>query len=209
MKAFEFILQNLLPIAFLAVPLFFYIVFVYSKRITRVAQLPKNYKNFEFHGLVISVGDGDGFKAIHMPALRNGNTWTKEDALQIRLAAIDAPEVRFFGRPGQPFSKEAKACLKNLINSKKVRIRVLDIDRYNRIVAMVFVKVGFLKWKNVNLELVRLGMACVYRNSCSSFGEMKNEFERVEIVAKEKKLGIWSDASFVLPHEFKYPKRVI
>lgn len=33
---------------------------------------------------------------------------TSEETLQIRLYAVDCPEVAHFGNPAQPFSKEAK-----------------------------------------------------------------------------------------------------
>lgn len=203
MEFLDFFNKNIIPIClFLTLP-FLYFIYKYSKRITKIPDLPRKYENFVFYGHVISVGDGDGFKVIHTPFLNFRKAWLKEDALSIRLAAIDAPEVKCFGRPGQPFAQESKIILSKLIILKRVKIKVLNIDRYGRIVAMVFIKSRLFFWKNVNLELVKLGMASVFRSNYTSFGGMENKFNQEEAKAKKKKIGIWSDPKFISPQEYK------
>mgnify|MGYP000400549989 CR=1 FL=1 len=54
---------------------------------------------------------------------------------------MNAPESRInFGKPIEPFGKEASAFMKALIQNKKIRIN-LDVDyydRYNRVLAYCY-----------------------------------------------------------------------
>lgn len=198
-----FLKNNLFPLSILFVPLLLYFIYTKSRRITKLAHLPKNFKNFQFKAFVTKVGDGDGFKAIHIPLIRFSSNLKGIESLSIRLAGIDAPEVRYFNRPEQPFSKESKEELTKLILNKKVKIKVLNIDRYNRIIGMVYLKKNIFKYFNVNIEMIRKGMACVYLSSITSFGGIKEEFLKEEKKAKTKKIGIWSDPNFILPQLYK------
>ncbi|ELA42200.1 uncharacterized protein VICG_00843 [Vittaforma corneae ATCC 50505] len=203
-----FMKENILPISILVTPLTIYFVFKKSRRMTSLDHLPRRFKSFEFKGIVTKVGDGDGFKVVHMPLLRFKSSIKGIEPLSIRLAGIDAPEVRFFDRPEQPFAKEAREELRRLVLNKKVKIRVLDIDHYRRIVAMVFVRKNTFQNLNVNLEMVKKGLACVYDSAKTSFGGLKSRFIEEEKRAQKKKLGIWSDPSFILPREFKEKHRM-
>ena len=95
-------------------------------------------------GKVVNVADGDTITVL-------------EDRTQhrIRLYGIDAPERR------QDFSNRAKQFASDLVFGKKVRVVKKDIDRYDRIVGIVYV--GDVC---VNEELVRNGLAWVYRYYC-------------------------------------------
>lgn len=170
---------------------------IFKRKLNILSQIRKN-GNVWISGTVISVGDGDGFKLMESAILcRN------KEPFSIRLAAIDAPEVRCFNRPGQPFANESKEKLRELILDKKVTIKALAIDRYSRVVAMVFVKKGWFRKINVNLEMIKLGMACVYRSRFTSFDGLEDEFNREEKKAREKRTGIWSDPNFVFPQDYK------
>lgn len=87
-------------------------------------------------GRVVTVGDADGFRFHHTPGpplLRNwlypwppktkrskssdGRTRLVRDTISVRIAGVDAPESGHFGKPAQPFSKEAKAFLTSLVQS--------------------------------------------------------------------------------------------
>jgi len=127
--------------------------------------------------------------------------------IHIRLAGVDAPELAHFGNPAQPFSKEAFDYLTNLVNQKKVTVDLLSKDRYNRIVGMAFVR----RWKffpftqNVSLLMVQQGLATVYRSAGAEYGRYAAQFERAEITAKRKKLGMWSlnSLEFESPRDYK------
>ena len=67
-------------------------------------------------------------------------------SMRVRLYAIDAPEL------DQPWGPEATQALSKMILGKKVELEPFEQDRYDRLVATVFVgKV------DVNADLVRLG----------------------------------------------------
>ena len=82
-------------------------------------------------GTVTKVSDGD---TIHI-------TTPEQTKLKVRLYGIDAPETPKINRqsgkvhhPGQPFSEEAQKALKDKLMGKQVRLEILDIDKYRRMV---------------------------------------------------------------------------
>jgi endonuclease YncB( thermonuclease family) len=79
--------------------------------------------------------------------------------LTLRLVGIDAPETSKKKRePGQPSSQQATKHLAGLVLNKVVEIKEYGHDRYGRTLAVVF-----LEGKNINLEMVKAGLAEVYR----------------------------------------------
>lgn len=79
--------------------------------------------------------------------------------IKVRLAAIDAPEISRNNKvPEQPFSDKSKNYLSTLILNKTVYIKGYDLDYYNRVLGVIF-----LDGKNINLEMVKQGLAEVYR----------------------------------------------
>ncbi|SPO21974.1 uncharacterized protein UTRI_01961_B [Ustilago trichophora] len=87
-------------------------------------------------GRVVTVGDADGFRFHHTPGpplLRDwlypwpprtsktkgagGRTKLVRETISVRIAGVDAPESAHFGKPAQPFSKEAKAFLTSMVQS--------------------------------------------------------------------------------------------
>lgn len=82
-------------------------------------------------GRVISVGDADGFRFYHTPGppiLRElmypwpprgtmGKRQLVKQSISIRIAGVDAPESGHFGKPAQPFAKEAKEYLTAMVRS--------------------------------------------------------------------------------------------
>ena len=93
-------------------------------------------------GKIVKIADGDTLTLL---------TSTK-DQVKIRLAGIDTPERK------QPFGNRAKQALAKLAFQKQALIEAETKDRYGRTVGVVFVD-GL----NVNHELVKQGMAWVYR----------------------------------------------
>lgn len=86
-------------------------------------------------GRVVTVGDADGFRFHHTPGppfLRDllypwpprtsrqksgGKTKLVRETISVRIAGVDAPESAHFGKPAQPYSKEAKAFLTSMVQS--------------------------------------------------------------------------------------------
>jgi len=81
--------------------------------------------------------------------------------ITIRLVGIDAPETSKAKRePGQPYGQAATKHLAALILNKAVTIREYGRDRYGRVLAVVF-----LNGTNINLEMVKAGLAEVYQGT--------------------------------------------
>jgi len=166
-------------------------------------------------GRVINAADGDGFRIRHMPLFPVfpwGGYWTKrrtsDDTIQVRICAADAPELPHMGKPGQPFGEEAKRHLEKLVLNRVVRVKMLSRDQYNRIVGLVLIpKYEFpMPWffnKNLSIEMLRAGMAVVYREGGAQYDGMMKQYELAEQGAIKAKKGVWSQKNFQKPSEFK------
>jgi len=77
---------------------------------------------------------------------------------------------------------------------------ILDVDRHKRIVGLVY-----LNGKNVNEEMVRLGLAWAYRRYLDT--PYASEFIGAENEAREKGLGLWKQANPLPPWEFRRRRR--
>jgi hypothetical protein len=65
---------------------------------------------------------------------------TNQTKLRIRLWGIDAPETPKGQKfPGQPYGKEAKAYLKQLVEGKRVTVEIYGVDRYKRLLSTIFI----------------------------------------------------------------------
>lgn len=122
----------------------------------------------EISGTVIKVFDGDSL--IVAPA--------QGERIEVRLAGIDAPEKN------QPYADNARAALRGMVLDQKLKLEVLDIDRYGRRVARAF---RVSDRMDVNAELVRRGHVWVYRRH--AYDASLYDLERA---AREKKLGLWA-----------------
>jgi micrococcal nuclease len=107
----------------------------------------------------------------------------------IRLAEIDTAERR------QRYGKRAKQKSSALTFQKPVAVRVVDIDRYQRIVERIYVDD-----QDVSAEMVRLGAAWFYRKYAkdATLYELEDE-------AREAKRGLWGlpEAQRVPPWEWR------
>jgi endonuclease YncB( thermonuclease family) len=122
---------------------------------------------------------------------------------KVRLVGIDAPEIsKKKSDPGQPYSKEAKKFLENLVMDKVVFIKGYGLDRYNRILGEVSISE-----KNVNLEIIKAGLAEV------DSGKAQKKFDRLtykltESAAKEAGVGMWSlGDQYISPGEWRKTHR--
>lgn len=128
---------------------------------------------------VSQVADGDSF------SLMKNRT-----EVRIRLYGIDCPERK------QPFNREAEKFTRAMLQRGKIRFTKVDLDRYGRTVAWVFV--GSL---NLNEELVRHGLAWHYKHHSND-----RNLARLEDSARAVKAGLWSDPHPVPPWEFRKRK---
>ena len=129
------------------------------------------------YGTVERVVDGDTivFKA--------GDAKTQ----RVRLADIDTPEL------DQPWGGEAKAALKGWAENRRAQIRIVDTDRYGRLVATLWID-----GKNINRRLVAKGHAWVYRRYLRDRALLS-----LEENAKANGLGLWSGKDVIEPRVWR------
>jgi endonuclease YncB( thermonuclease family) len=138
------------------------------------------------------VSDGDTIKVTG-----GGNEIT------IRLVGIDAPETsKTKHEPGQPFSRKSTKYLAGMVLNKSVTVQSYGADRYGRTLGVVFVD-----GKNVNLEMVKAGLAEVYRGKPAA-GLNLDPYWKAESEAKKSKLNMWSlGDKYVSPREWRRNQR--
>ena len=110
---------------------------------------------------------------------------------RVRLADIDTPEL------DQPWGLEAKAALKVWAENRRAEIRIVDTDRYRRLVATLWVD-----GENINRKLVAEGHAWVYRRYLRD-----RALPGLEASAKASGLGLWSGKDAVEPRVWRRQKR--
>ena len=98
-------------------------------------------------GTVTKVSDGD---TIHV-------TTPERTKLKVRLYGIDAPETEKgnkrtgrINKPGQPYGEESWRALKRKVMGMQVRLDIMDVDRYKRMVGMIWIGD-----RNINLEMIK------------------------------------------------------
>ena len=142
-------------------------------------------------GYVKKVADGDTITVI--------SDGTK---IKVRFYGIDAPETekrnRKTGRvskPGQPYGEEVFKTLEEKVYRQRVRLDIMDIDRYKRAVAVVW-----LGNRNINREMVREGWAWAYRQYLDR--PHASEYIDAEEQARKEKRGLWQQYNPQPPWEF-------
>ena len=131
-------------------------------------------------GIVRKVADGDTVNVV-----------TDEGTLlKVRLYGIDAPgtpkgnrRTGVVSKPGQPYGDEAYRALEMLIYGKKGKLTIMDIDRYGRLVAVLY-----LSDIDINREMVKEGYAWAYREYLK--GPYASEYIDAENDARSKRLGL-------------------
>ena len=136
---------------------------------------------------VTHVYDGDTIKVIS-----NG------EAIIIRLAGIDAPEVAKKGQPGQPYSELATDYLEALVLNKSVKIKTFGFDRHNNALGVVVIE-GI----NVNLKMLRRGLAEVYSNNLPKDFNLRPYYWQ-EAEARKVRRHIWRQGDdYISPREWR------
>ena len=124
---------------------------------------------------VVRVYDGDTITVVG-----NGQEVT------IRLVGIDAPEISGIKHvPGQPFSLSAKEYLSNLVLNKVIRVKFYGKDGSGKSLGEIFADTA-----NINIEMLKAGLAEVYRGTPPHNLEI-NTYREVEREAKKAVKGIW------------------
>ena len=124
--------------------------------------------------------DGDTIEVLH-----NGSP------LRVRLYGIDTPERR------QDFGATAKQFTSERVGRRFVEIVPVEHDKYERMVAKVYVNGKYL-----NLMLVEAGLAWWY----ARYAPNDQALAKAEQLARESKVGLWSHPNPVAPWLYRRAK---
>ena len=87
-------------------------------------------------GIVTKVGDGDTVLVVT----------PERTKLRVRLYGIDSPEIERINKqtgkvskPGQPYGIEARNALANKVLNKEVRLDIIGVDQYRRIIGIIWI----------------------------------------------------------------------
>lgn len=148
-------------------------------------------------GTVIKVSDGDTIN------VDSGGT-----KLKIRLYGIDAPETTktnrksgWISKPGQPYGNEAWKALDDKVNRQRVRVEVRDVDKYDRLVSVIW-----LGSRDINREMVAEGWAWAYRKYLDR--PHASDYVGAEEQARARRAGLWRDVNPQPPWEFRKAVRM-
>ena len=182
--------------------LFFKILFLIAFFLALLVYLPAPARSAEriIEGTVIRVSDGDTIQVM----IKN------QTKLKIRLAGIDCPEIPKINhktgkinKPGQPYGEEATDFVKRLVLGKHIKLVTYGPDRYKRVLAFVFVD-GL----NINLEIVKAGLAEVYRGG-GTIRAHREDLEAAEREARAAKRGVWAQGEkYESPADFRRRMRI-
>jgi len=130
-------------------------------------------------------------------AIHDGDTLRVRSAngqvLKIRFACVDAPELK------QPMGEESRNYLRSMINEAggKVKVKIIETDRYGRSVGEVWTKSGLLQSR-----MTATGMAFAYdqySKDCPNWDAVKSS----EKAASELKVGVWRSPNFQRPWDWR------
>lgn len=113
----------------------------------------------------------------------DGDTLKLSDGKTFRLYGVNAPEVK------ETFYEEAKAFTENLVLGKEISFEQEEnykVDKFGRTLGYVFV--GGV---NLNIELVRNGLARVVLYEKRAKIKYQDELLSAEKEAKANKVGVW------------------
>jgi endonuclease YncB( thermonuclease family) len=142
---------------------------------------------------ITKVYDGDTVKAVGHDII-----------IKVRLVGIDAPETSHGKRiPGQPYGQRSKKYLTRLVLNKTVDVKGYGLGPYNRTLGVVY-----LDGRNINLEMVKAGLAEVYQGRPPR-GLDIGPYWQAERDAKRAQRGMWSLGNkYISPKEWRRTHRV-
>lgn len=133
-------------------------------------------------GTVTKVSDGDTIQVTDQHGTK----------VKVRLYGIDAPETAKGSKPGQPYGDESFQALRKKVDRQRVRLDVMDIDKYKRLVA-----IAWLSNRNINREMIADGHAWAYRKYLDR--AHASEWVSEEGQARKAGKGLWRQGGNVQP----------
>ncbi|WP_208512276.1 thermonuclease family protein [Variovorax paradoxus] len=145
----------------------------------------------DFCGSVVRVLDGDTIEVL-----------VDRSAKRVRLAEVDAPEK------AQPFGSAARDTLAALIAGREVLVHEVDVDRYGRVVGVVYLPSGTCVGPGLRMEpsanqaMVEMGMAWAYRRYVRQPGILQAEAR-----ARAARIGLWRTKEPIAPWDWRAAKQ--
>lgn len=137
-------------------------------------------------GKIVAITDGDTVKVLA----------AEKRLYIIRLAGIDAPEH------AQDFGNKSKEYLSSLIFDQAVQINATKIDKYGRTLGQIYIGE-----KDINLEIIKAGLAWHYKKyEVEQTEKDRKLYADAEILARKKKVGLWSMPNPTPPWIFRHPE---
>lgn len=135
------------------------------------------------HSTVTSVYDGD--------------TVTLATGDKIRLAGIDAPEIK------QPFGIQSRDALRSAVLNKPVTVSWSKVDKYKRKVGKIYLRRIDQNWRQV-----QAGLAWHYvKYEAEQSPRDRKRYATAHITAKAKRTGLWADPGAIAPWDFRRNSR--
>jgi len=144
------------------------------------------YAGRTIEGMVSAVYDGDTVLL----------TTRDKSRLKVRLYGIDAPETQKPDTSGQAYGSISRRTLMYKVMGRRVTAELVDIDKYNRAVAVIR-----YAGRDINREMVSEGMAWAYRQYLQ--GAYASEYIGAENLARSRRAGIWREPNPQPPWEFR------
>jgi len=122
----------------------------------------------------------------------DGDTFRTRSGERVRLLGINTPEIAHNAQAEQPYAKQAKRRLTQLIQGKSVQLR-LDKekkDKYGRTLAQIYLRDG--RW--INDILVAEGLAQVYTFTPNVY--WADALLKTEHMARTDMRGLWRSSRF-------------
>ena len=116
----------------------------------------------------------------------DGDTCTTDKGEKIRLACIDAPELR------QPFGKASRDHLREIIKDRPVKIDRINTDRFGRTIAILYIS-DRGKWQAV--QSLQASSFDRFKRNCPIWNSIDREFK----IAQSKKIGLFADKQAIEP----------
>ena len=173
---------------------FFYALLLFNT-ISHAQEIHCSPKRISESGVVKRVYDGD--------------TLQLEDGRKVRLIGIDTPEIfskkRAIASDIKSSGERARVSLLQQLATSKNRISLSygaqRFDRYGRTLAHVFLPNG----KNVQAWLISEGYAIAFTTPPND--KMTNCYRRLELVAQQKKRGIWQMSQYQVKQSHQLSKK--
>ncbi len=151
------------------------------------------------------VANGNAFAAkFKITRVYDGDTVMAQGTgvtIYVMLLGIDAPEIsERESVPSQPYAKAARDFLKRVVLNKEVTIKGYGKAPFpdNNIIGVIY-----LGEKNINLEMVRHGLAEACEK-CMPEGFDITPFLKAEEIAKKNKIGMWSlGEKYISPRKWR------